>query len=712
MFPAFWNEVWTAALVNHLWQSTVVALIAWLLALALKKNQARTRYWLWMTASVKFLLPFSLLIAAGESLRRAAAVPIQKPALAAVMEQITEPFPRSAKSIPFTYIDDVPTTAAHHANLLSEILPLVLLAIWLCGFLAITFSWARRWLQIRSAVRAAAPVSSPITLLAEVPVLSTPRLLEPGVFGIFRPVLLLPESITGRLSTQQLDTILAHEMCHVRRRDNLTAAIHMVVEAIFWFHPAVWWIKARLLEERERACDEAVLQSGNEAELYAESILNVCKFYVESPLTCVSGVTGSDLKQRIVRIMTKQVARKLDLSRKLLLGMAAATAVAAPVVFGLVHITQVRAQTGTQSAPESQAQGLAGTWQGTLHAGADLRIVFKITNADGGGYKAVNYSIDQGGAPIPVASVTLEGTTVKISVTVVGGTYEGKLSADGKSIIGNWSQGNPLPLNLTRATPETEWTIPPPPPPVVPMAADANPSFEVATIKPSTPNKPGKGFGFRAGHFVTLNTNLNDLIAFAYGLHAKQIVGAPEWFGVDLFDIEGKPDAEGRPNSKQMKTMVQKLLADRFKLTFHHDKRELSVYVISVASGGPKMTKSTSGANDPSAFFFRSLGDLTVRNQTMADFATWMQSGVMDKPVVDQTGLTDRYDFQLKWTPDDSQFAQFRGTGVTVPPPTDDPKAPPSLYTAIQEQLGLKMGPAKVPDDVIVIDHAEKPSEN
>jgi uncharacterized protein (TIGR03435 family) len=94
----------------------------------------------------------------------------------------------------------------------------------------------------------------------------------------------------------------------------------------------------------------------------------------------------------------------------------------------------------------------------------------------------------------------------------------------------------------------------------------------------------------------------------------------------------------------------------------------------------------------------------------MADFATWMQSGVMDKPVVDQTGLTDRCDFQLKWTPDDSQFAQFRGTGAK--PPTDDPNAPPGLYTAIQEQLGLKMGPAKVPDDVIVIDHAEKPSEN
>jgi uncharacterized protein (TIGR03435 family) len=394
----------------------------------------------------------------------------------------------------------------------------------------------------------------------------------------------------------------------------------------------------------------------------------------------------------------------------MLLNMAVVNlAIALPVSFGLVHVNYVHAQA---TAPTS-AQDIAATWQGTLHAGQDLRIVVKIAKADGGGYKADTYSIDQGGQSIPVDKITLDGGTVKMSIKAIGGSYEGKLSADGKSITGNWTQGpNPLALNLARATPETEWSIPTPPPPVPPMAADANPSFDVATIKPGVPNSQGKGFGFRGGHFVTRNTDVNDLIAFAYGLHTKQIIDGPPWFGTDLYDIEGKPDAEGRPNMKQMGIMVQKLLADRFKLTFHHDKRELSVYVIGVASGGPKMAKSTAAPTDPSAFFFRALGDLTVRNQTMADFATWMQNGVMDRPVMDQTGLTDRYDFQLKWTPDESQFAAFRSVGAVVPPPTDDPKAPPALYTAIQEQLGLKMGPAKAPDDVIVIDHVEKPSAN
>jgi uncharacterized protein (TIGR03435 family) len=405
--------------------------------------------------------------------------------------------------------------------------------------------------------------------------------------------------------------------------------------------------------------------------------------------------------------MTLRAVHVQNLTKLLLLTLAAFLTLAAPVMFPPSHMTIVHAQA------KAEAQSIADTWQGTLHAGRDLRIVAKISKADDGGYKAVFYSIDQGGDGLPVTKITLDGTTVKMSLTIISGTYEGKLSADGKTINGTWTQGpNPLPLALTRATPETEWTIPPPEPKLPPMDANANPGFEVATIKPSAPNKPGKLFGFRGGHFITINTNLNDLIAFAYGLHAKQIVDAPAWFGTDLFDIEGKPDADGRPNQKQMSTMVQKLLADRFKLTFHHDKRELAVYVITVASGGPKMTKSTAGPNDPGGFGFRGLGDLNVRNLTMKDFATWMQSGVMDKPVVDQTELTDRYDFQLKWTPDDSQFAQFRGTGAVPPPPKDDPNAPPGLYTAIQEQIGLKMGPAKFPDDVIVVDHVEKPSEN
>jgi uncharacterized protein (TIGR03435 family) len=284
------------------------------------------------------------------------------------------------------------------------------------------------------------------------------------------------------------------------------------------------------------------------------------------------------------------------------------------------------------------------------------------------------------------------------------------MSADGKSIVGNWSQGpNPLALTYTRATPETEWAIPKPPPPLPPMAADADPSFEVATIKPSKPDDQRKAFVVRGNEFHIINQPLTQIISFAYSVQAKQVIGLPDWGDSDKFDIDGKPDGEGAPNGKQWKIMIQKLLADRFKLTFHKDKKELSVYVLSVSKTGAKMTKNDSAPNGLPALFFQGLGKLNVRNALMTDFAGLMQSAVLDRPVLDETALTGRFDFSLNWTPDDSQFA---GMGARVPPPTDSADAPPNLYTAIQEQIGLKLEATKAPADVMVIDHVEKPSAN
>jgi uncharacterized protein (TIGR03435 family) len=354
------------------------------------------------------------------------------------------------------------------------------------------------------------------------------------------------------------------------------------------------------------------------------------------------------------------------------------------------------------------AQDITGTWQGTLKAERDLRIVLKISKADNSGLKAVLHSIDQGGQGIPVSSISLQGSTVKMSVDAIDGTYEGKLSSDGTLITGTWTQGNPLPLILKRATPETEWTIPEPPPRPKPMAADAKPVFEVATIKLSKPGAPGKAFRMNGRQFTTLNTTFNDIITFAYGIHVRQVTGGPAWFETEKYDLLGTPDVEGQPNHDQLAGMVQKLLADRFQLKFHRDKKELSVYAIVVAKDGTKLTKSQSDSTLPS-LFFRGLGNLPARNATMADLARLMQSAVLDKPVIDQTGLSGRYDFTLKWTPDEFQFA---GLGVRPPAPTDSADAPPDLFTAMQQQLGLKLEPTKAPAEVLVIDHVEKPSEN
>jgi len=390
-----------------------------------------------------------------------------------------------------------------------------------------------------------------------------------------------------------------------------------------------------------------------------------------------------------------------------------ALAMAAAICTSTIATAQSTSSPASSSVPApagTVAQDIAGSWQASVRfpgAPRDTRMVVKITKT-AQGYSAALYNADQGTPPLTFTSVTWQGADVKISSSVM--TIEGKLSTDGKTLDGTLSAGpNPVPVSLMRATPDTAWAIPEPP---KEMAADADPSLEVATIKPSDPSRRGKGFGFRGTHFGAFNMNLNDLIAIGYGLHSKQIMGAPDWFGTDLYDIDGVPDTPGRPNLKQMGVMLQKLLVDRCQLKFHHETRVLSVYAITVASGGPKMTKTTAALNDPQGFGFRGLGDLVVRNMTMKDFAFGMQSAVTDKPVIDQTGLTDRYDFTLKWTPDESQFQQFRTAVSVTPPKTDDPNAPPSLYTAIQEQIGLKIEAIRAPDDVIVIDHVEKPSAN
>jgi uncharacterized protein (TIGR03435 family) len=362
------------------------------------------------------------------------------------------------------------------------------------------------------------------------------------------------------------------------------------------------------------------------------------------------------------------------------------------------------------ASAENPAKDIAGTWQGTLNVGRDLRVVVKISKSDDGAYKALFYSIDQTGDPIPVTKFTFEGKTVKMSITAVGGNYEGKLAADGGTITGTLSQGpNPMPLNLTRATAETEWTIPAPPPKLPQMDPNVTLSFEVATIKPSKPDQRGSGFGLQGNRLRATNITLNDLIAFAYEVHPKQAIGTPPWAGTDKFDIEAKPEGEGAPSGKQWKGMLQKLMADRFKLAFHREMKELPVYALSVGKTGPKLTKSGGDPNSPPALDFSGLGNLHVTNGSMVGFTQAMQAVVLDRPVVDQTGLDGRFDFDLNWTPDDSQF---RGLGAKIPPQADGANAPPPLYKAIQEQIGLKLDATKAPAEVLVIDHVEKPSEN
>jgi uncharacterized protein (TIGR03435 family) len=362
-------------------------------------------------------------------------------------------------------------------------------------------------------------------------------------------------------------------------------------------------------------------------------------------------------------------------------------------------------------APAAFAQDITGTWQGTLAPPnkPELRVVFKVSK-DANGLRGLMYTIDQG-PQSSAGTVTLTGTAVKISVPALPGTYEGKLDSDGVNLTGTWTQGgSSQPLNLTHVKEELAWPLPEAPARPARMAADADPAFEAASIKPSDPAARGRLIQTR-GEFRAVNAPTSVLMEWTWAVHARQIVGAPAWLDVDKYDIVAKPDAEGLPSREQWKTMVGKLLADRFKLTYHREKRELPVYAIQIGKNGPKLTKSAGDPNGGPSLLFRRLGELPARNASMAEFAGVMQTAVLDRPVVDQTGIEGKWDFLLTWTPDGNQFAAL---GAAPRPILDDPNpdAPPDLVTAMQNELGLKLSATKAMVDVIVIDHVEKPSGN
>jgi len=355
------------------------------------------------------------------------------------------------------------------------------------------------------------------------------------------------------------------------------------------------------------------------------------------------------------------------------------------------------------------AQDIAGIWQGTLQfPQREVRAQIRIVK-DGAGFKATLQMIEGGPGLMP-ANVSVQGAAVKITIPGMGATYDGSLT-DASTMVGNMAQpGAPtLKLDLKRVNADAAWTPPAAPPPRAPMPADWKPAFDVATIKPSEPGTPGQSITVQGRRFATHNQTVASMMTFAFGLHPDQIIGGPQWMKDDRFEISAEPEGTGTPNGDQWRAALAKLLADRFSLTFHRDKKELSVYALTVLKTGNKLTKNETDTNGLPGLFFRGPGIFPVRNATMGEFAGTMQAVVLDRPVVDQTNLQGRYDFTLIWTPDETQFG---GRGGQIPPPADPASAPPGLFTAIQEQLGLKLEAAKAPVEVLVIDKLEKPTAN
>ncbi|MBV8843873.1 MAG: TIGR03435 family protein [Bryobacterales bacterium] len=591
----------TAFIVNHLWQSSWFVFLAALLAFALRRHSPKIRYWVWLSASLKFLIPFALLVSFGNQvpLPTAHSAAAADPIFPATLAQIAEPFSPAPR----------PAVQAHNPM---HWMPIAISIVWALGVLAITLARCRGWLKVRAALRAGTPVE----LLIPVRAVITPGAEEPGVVGFLSPVLVLPAQLLEHLNPRQLGAILTHELCHARRRDNLFAAVHMAVEAIFWFHPLVWWVGSRLLEERELACDEEVLRTGCEPSEYVEGILKVCRFYTESPLPCVSGVTGADVKRRLRSILAGTIAAELSGARKAALALAGLAALATPILIGVMTAPVIRAQSPPADTPR----------------------------------------------------------------------------------------------------------------------------FEVASIKPCKEANNGPSPKSSPGRLVEDCHGLLNLIGNAYTTYADgrlnrnseraPITGGPSWLRSAAYEI--KATAEGNPSVPMMLgPMLQRLLEDRFHLKIHRETRDGPVYFLTVARGGPKLHPFGEGSctpwavppppREPGTRYCANIislisSSVEALGATLDEFSKTLGT-VVGRPVIDKTGITGRFDIRIKFAREGTTLAADYVRLIGPPPasdprPASDPTDPPSIFVALQEELGLRLEAGRGPVETLVIDHIEKPSEN
>jgi bla regulator protein blaR1 len=407
------------------------------------------------------------------------------------------------------------------------------------------------------------------------------------------------------MTPAQSEAVIAHELCHVRHRDNLTAAIHMFVETVFWFHPLVWWIGKRMIEERERACDEEVLRLGSKPSIYAEGILRICKLYLETPLACVSGIAGSNLNKRIEEIMASHTGAALNFGRKLLLVSAGVTAAAGPFAMGLINPRPTQAQLQ------------------------------------------------------PPPTLAFDAASVK--------------------------------PNQSGATHSTSMILP-------------------------------------GGRFTATNNTLRELIQNAYGIFAtpQLLQGGPGWIDSARYDIDARAGVNAIPTGasnrvlwENTRLMLRTLLADRFKLSVRTETKEMPAYQLVVTKSGTKLQKSEVDC-DASATachgFSGNPARLSGLGVDMYDLALIL-SVYSDRPVIDRTAIQGVFDIKLQWNPfagrpqgvDDAQRSPGAESREGARP---DLASLPTVFGALEDQLGLKLESHPGPVQVYIIDRVDRPSEN
>jgi uncharacterized protein (TIGR03435 family) len=610
MYVAGW------VLVHFVWQGTVIALAAALVLRTCRHQSASMRYVLACGALVAMLVSVTitgaLTSAAGPS-REAA-----NPNLVTVHQRMIS---TTDVLLPIT-IDDGPAAPARStAARVDALLPWIVSA-WLAGVLLLLARVFAGWWRVRRLHRIARVsissswqaignrIASNLGIASMIHVVELPHVDVPLVVGCLRPIVVLPIAAMSQLNAAQVEAILAHELAHVRRHDYIVNLMQTLAETLLFYHPAVWWLSARIRDEREHCCDDVAVAVCGDAAGYAAALTELEAWRSGAP-SLAAAATGGSLLNRVRRILRVEMSDDSRMS---------------PVTIGLVALA-------------------------------------------------------------------------------VGGALGVNLFAQG-------------------------------------AAPAESPKFEVASVRPNTSgDNKMMSQTLPGGRYNGINIPPRLLIINSYGLQEQQLVGAPPWISSERFDIVAKAEGElGPPVSRdggpsQLQLMIRALLEDRFKLKVHREPREVPIYSLVLArpdgrlgngltistvncealaaarrSGGPPPDVPKPGER-PQCGARVGFGELTAGGQPLLELVSLL-SATVGRSVVDRTGLTGRYDITLRWTPD--RVLQ-RGAGAAAGDPIRvngveiDPNGP-SIFTALQEQLGLKLESERGTVEALVIDHIERPT--
>ncbi len=605
-----WVERLGWTLVHFLWQGSFIALVyAAARRVVAHKSSSNGRYLLACAA-------LAAMMAAPLATWRLMQQPDASPGAAYQIRSIP-PAPTTAvaaASLPDSVRATVPSV--QRAQFLAWIV-----IVWLAGAAAFWVRLAGGWVvaaRMRSMlVRRAPPewqealkkLGKQIRLSRPVPLLVSALVQVPTVVGWLRPVVLLPVGAVGGLPAEYLETLLLHELAHIRRHDYLVNMLQSVAEALLFYHPAVWWVSGLIRAERELCCDDVAVSVSGNALTYARALahLESCR---PTHLSAALAANGGSLANRIARLLG-------------------------------------------QSRP----------------------------------------AVRTGLGPVVVAIAVLLATAA----------------------YGLFGQSG------------------------------GHPAFEVATIKRNVSAQDAaharRGVAYKpGGRIIATNAPLRLLIQFAYAAHdspyqghsdplgASQVIGGPAWIDSDGYDIEAKP--ESNADQKHAWPMLQTLLADRFRLTLHRETRELPVYNLTAKKSGlklppakditclsfppgttPQPIPGTSDCGYAPLFLSSTSLRMEGRKLHMADLVRGL-ARALGQPVLDDTGFTGDFDIDLNYTDEDVQ----RSPGSAAPDNASGSQLPDgpnlSLVFAAMDQLGLKLQAAKGPVEVLVVDHAERPSPN